>query len=189
MILFWAKRKICAGGRSPELSLVFIAACRKRRQTARLLLPLHTPAPVQRDPGGEKLKLADPQIDARFENGWIERHARSLRRRRHRVTLAGTSRTPERPWGEHRKRRARFRPADCRCQPPQGLAVPQNLFGHGMHRRVGISGGKLCDDYHTLSPLVVVAPTPVFGPLLRSLPGRLDQSFDKTLGRKLHIVS
>jgi hypothetical protein len=58
-----------------RLSLVvFIAACR-RRQTARLLLPLCTPAPIHRDPGGEKLKLADPQIDARFEDSRIERPA------------------------------------------------------------------------------------------------------------------
>src|SRR6516165_1595350 len=59
-----------------RLSLVvFIAACRRRRQTARRLLPLHTPAPIHRDPGGEKLKLADPQIDARFEDSRIERPA------------------------------------------------------------------------------------------------------------------
>lgn len=59
-----------------RLSLVvFIAACRRRRQTARLLLPLCTPAPIHRDPGGEKLKLADPQIDARFEDSRIERRA------------------------------------------------------------------------------------------------------------------
>src|SRR5262245_54810077 len=57
-----------------SLVVVFIAACRRRRPTARRLLWLRTPAPVQRDPGGEKPKLADPQIDARFENGRIERH-------------------------------------------------------------------------------------------------------------------
>ena len=50
----------------------------------------------------------------------IERHARSLRRRRHSVTLAGTPRTPERAGGDQPARRANVRPADCLRQHLQG---------------------------------------------------------------------
>ena len=94
-----------------RLSLVvFIAACRRRRQTARLLLPLCTPAPIHRDPGGEKLKLADPQIDARFEDSRIERRAAAYAAGgATSPSLARPRRTPERTRAEHRDRRANLR--------------------------------------------------------------------------------
>jgi hypothetical protein len=45
-----------------------------------------------------------------------------------------------------------------------------------MHRRVGISGVELCDDHHTLPPLLFLALTPVLGPLPRLLlPGHLHE--------------
>ena len=77
-----------------SLVVVFIsiAAGRKWWKTAQQLFPLHASAAIYCGPGSELLQLSDAQIDARFENGRIERHACSLRRRRHRVTLAGTSR-------------------------------------------------------------------------------------------------
>jgi len=68
--------------------------------------------PIHCGLGGEHPQLADAEVGARFEDGWTKRHARSLRRRRHDVTLAGTSRTPERARGDQRKRRAGVRPAD-----------------------------------------------------------------------------
>jgi hypothetical protein len=54
-------------------------------------------------------------------------------------------------------------------QQPQGLAVPQNLIGKGLHRRGRISGVELCDDHHTLPPIFFLALPPVLGPLLRAL--------------------
>ena len=80
-----------------RLSLVvFIAMCRKQRQTVQQLLPLRTPAATRYRPSGKQLQLINPQVDARFEDSRIERHARNLRHRRHDVTLAGMPRTPER---------------------------------------------------------------------------------------------
>src|SRR5215468_846550 len=37
------------------------------------------------------------------------------------------------------------------------------LVGKGVHGRFGISGGELCDDHHTLPPLLFVAPPPFGG--------------------------
>src|SRR5215470_9133409 len=38
-----------------------------------------------------------------------------------------------------------------------------NLVGKSVHRRFGISGVELCDDHHTLPPLLFVAPPPFGG--------------------------
>ena len=101
-----------------RLSLVvFIAACRRRRQTARRLLPLHTPAPIHCGPSSKRLQLMDPQIDAYLEDSRIARHARSLRRRRHHVTGAPT-RTPARTGADHRDRRANLRQIHRTAQHP-----------------------------------------------------------------------
>ena len=63
-------------GNEPRDSLViFVTACRKRRQTAQQLLPLRTSAAIQYSPDGELLQLTDSQVDARFKNRRIERHA------------------------------------------------------------------------------------------------------------------
>src|SRR6516165_4222041 len=51
-----AARSSCSVIVNTRLSLiVFIAACRRRRQTARRLLPLRMPAPIQCGPSGERL--------------------------------------------------------------------------------------------------------------------------------------
>jgi hypothetical protein len=46
------------------------------------------------------------------------------------------------------------------------LAVLQNLIGHSVQRRVGISGVELCDDHHTLPPVFFLTLAPVLGSLL-----------------------
>src|SRR5262245_39377122 len=46
------------------------------------------------------------------------------------------------------------------------LPVLQDLGGHGVHCQFAISGVELCDDHHTLPPLLFSAPTPMLGPLL-----------------------
>ena len=61
-----------------RLSLIFIAACGRRRGTARRPFWLRMPAPIHCGPRGERLQFAGPQIDTRFEDSRIERHARSL---------------------------------------------------------------------------------------------------------------
>src|SRR5215467_15065531 len=73
------------------------------------------------------------------------------------------------PGGDQRERCAGFCPADCFCKQPHSPTVPQDLGGHSVHRRFGISGVELCDDHHTLPPLVFLVLPPVFGPLLRAL--------------------
>jgi hypothetical protein len=47
----------------------------------------------------------------------------------------------------------------------------------------GISGVELCDDHHTLSPLVFIASTPVLGLLRLLLPGHLHESLKRSSGR------
>jgi hypothetical protein len=54
--------------------------------------------------------------------------------------------------------------------------------GHGVYRRLGISGVELCDDHYTLPPLLFIALPPVLGALLRALlPGHLHPSSDKNI--------
>jgi hypothetical protein len=46
----------------------------------------------------------------------------------------------------------------------------------------GVSGVELCDDHHTLPPLLFIALPPVLGALLRALlPGHLHPSSDKNI--------
>jgi len=68
------------------------------RATAAPAPPARANSP--RSQAARSLELADAQTDARFEDNRIARHARSLRRRRHDVTLAGTPWTPERTGGK-----------------------------------------------------------------------------------------
>ena len=81
--------------------IVFIAAGRKRRQTAQQLLPFRTPTAIHYRPSGKLLQLIDLPVDACLEDRRIERHARSLRRRWRDVTLASALRTPERTRGKN----------------------------------------------------------------------------------------
>jgi hypothetical protein len=75
-----------------SLVVVFIAACRKRRQTAQQLLPLRTPAAIDCSPSGKLLQPINPLRALRTAGS--SAMPAGLRRRRHDVTLAGTPRTP-----------------------------------------------------------------------------------------------
>ena len=48
-------------------------------------------------------------------------------------------------------------------------AVENFVGGHRLHRRFGVSGVELCDDHHTLPPLLFIAPARMLGPLPHSL--------------------
>jgi hypothetical protein len=69
--------------------------------------------------------------------------------------------TDQREW------RADVCPADRLCQQPHSPAVLQDLVSKSVHRGFGVSSVELCDDHHTLPPLLFSALTPILGPLLR----------------------
>src|SRR6516164_3481629 len=84
----------------------------------------------------------------------------------------------QRPGRDQRERRAGLGPADRRGEQPYGAAIFQDRISEGLHRRFGATSVELCNDHHTLPPLLFVALPPVFGTLLlASLPGHQYQSF------------
>jgi len=58
-----------------SLSRVEIIIAGRRQEITHQPFPLARPPPADRCLGGERLELADPEIDAGFENGRSERHA------------------------------------------------------------------------------------------------------------------
>ena len=112
--------------------VVFIAVCRRRREITHQPFPLARPRPAYCRLGGEHPQLADPQINARFENRRIERHAQSLRRRRRNVGhFRSMPRMPATTRGDQRKWRAGACPADRLRQQPPFRGVPLQLRAVG----------------------------------------------------------
>ena len=99
---------------------------------SRIPFPLARPRPAYCRLGGEHPQLADPQINARFENRRIERHAQSLRRRRRNVGhFRSMPRMPATTRGDQRKWRAGACPADRLRQQPPFRGVPLQLRAVG----------------------------------------------------------